>query len=99
MRVATGVHAQWDAAGVGAERKSLDLDEPQLVALDHDAEFVNNDEAAPALLAKEICSCANVLATWHASSPSNQMPRIKVRSVTRARVPACPGVRSVTTTK
>ena len=40
-----GVHAQRDEAGVGAERKTLGLDEPQLVTLDHDSELVDNDEA------------------------------------------------------
>ena len=41
-----GVHAQRDAAGVGAERKPIGLDEPQLVTLDHDSELFDNDEAA-----------------------------------------------------
>ena len=40
-----GVHAKRDAAGVGAERKPLGLDKPQLVTLDHDSAFVDNDEA------------------------------------------------------
>ena len=40
-----GVHAQRDAAGVGAERKSFSLNEPQFVTLDHDSALVGKDEA------------------------------------------------------
>ena len=40
-----GVHAQRDAARVGAERKPLSLNEPQFVTLDHDSALVDNDEA------------------------------------------------------
>ena len=39
------MHAQRDAAEVGADRKTLGLDEPQLVTLDHDLALVDNDEA------------------------------------------------------
>ena len=40
-----GVHAQRDAAGVGAERKPFSLNEPQFVTFDHDSALVDNDEA------------------------------------------------------
>ena len=40
-----GMHAQRDAAGVGAERKTLGLDEQRFMTLEHDSALIDNDEA------------------------------------------------------
>ena len=86
----------------GAERESLGLDEPQLVTLDHDAGFVDNDEAA--VCGPGVAGKRDLLVSEHAGHVARLFAvelhaQNKVRSVARARIPACPGVHFATTTK